>query len=270
MTEQPDVVTEQNRRPPLINSSDGLGLLVYTVLGFAVLLSYEFGAALALGLPLLLIDVSLGDLVQRAPELILVVALAMIYTAASMKAGTIIVERPLFGRLMLFALIAVTLLPGLYLFRYAYAWTTIGLVIGILAILLFVWPLLSHRKFGTFNERLEAADRSMYARLQSRKSWLLNIQPWSANVFAAACMTLSGMFSTGAIVSRNQEEFLVLPGPPEMVVLRRYGDQFVCARFDRQQRRILQDFRVIDVKSDQFYTRERVGPLKPPNTIRVN
>jgi hypothetical protein len=59
--------------------------------------------------------------------------------------------------------------------------------------------------------------------------------------------------------------FLVTPRSPEMVVLRTYGDEMICAPFDRDTREVYQSFVVLKVGDDPnlMLHYEEVGPLRP-------
>ena len=89
--------------------------------------------------------------------------------------------------------------------------------------------------------------------------------PTGAGYFLALmfCLSLAHMWShaAGHAEAHEAQEFLVMHSEPSCIVVREYGDHFICAEFDSFQ--VLNKFRIIPLKdSPVTFTREKVGPLK--------
>ena len=123
-------------------------------------------------------------------------------------------------------------------------------------------PYVSHRREGTYEERLERyqreiasrrPDRGLSERIPRSLFWLLLIVVW-------ICWLA---YSMGISSARGQKDFLVVNTTPEAVVLRPYHDHLVCAYFDRETGEIDESYFVLKTASDSgtILTREEVGPL---------
>jgi len=65
----------------------------------------------------------------------------------------------------------------------------------------------------------------------------------------------------------NQNEYMVIRSPQEMVVLRIYGDKLTCAPFNRTTKEVKRIFNVFKISEDsnlQLHL-EKVGPLRLEN-----
>ncbi len=71
--------------------------------------------------------------------------------------------------------------------------------------------------------------------------------------------------TAGQASAMRKDEFLVLSGPRESVVLRIYEDKMICAPLNREKREIETDFFVLKPGDDPTITLklEEVGPLAP-------
>lgn len=73
-------------------------------------------------------------------------------------------------------------------------------------------------------------------------------------------------YFAGGLNARTQQDFVVLAGDPELVVLRKYESSFVAARFERTNKTIFPDYKLVPIDKDLGrFMQERVGPLSPPD-----
>ncbi len=71
-------------------------------------------------------------------------------------------------------------------------------------------------------------------------------------------------FSTGQIKAKSQDKFLIVHSVPETVVLRIYGDNLICAPFERERNQVTRSFviRKMGDNPDIILNVEMVGPLR--------
>lgn len=66
--------------------------------------------------------------------------------------------------------------------------------------------------------------------------------------------------------AKRQEEFMVIKSVPELVVLHKYSDHFICAPFDKEKKKIEKRFyiKTIDLIAEKGFeiVTEDIGPLK--------
>src|SRR2546422_5608710 len=86
--------------------------------------------------------------------------------------------------------------------------------------------------------------------------------PTQAAILVCFMVALLLAVSFGWSLAREQVYYFVVPGQPERVVLRIYGDSIILAPFDRQTRRILPEYTVLRRTTGTITLREeRIGPL---------
>lgn len=82
-------------------------------------------------------------------------------------------------------------------------------------------------------------------------------------LFLLSTLWIISLF-VGRVQAQAQSQFLVTNTNPEMVVLRKYGDNLICATFDRTTKEVYPNFSIIDAKRpDLMLSLENVGPLEP-------
>ncbi|MCK4472257.1 MAG: hypothetical protein KAW49_10775 [Anaerolineae bacterium] len=137
----------------------------------------------------------------------------------------------------------------------------------------FVAPIFTQRGKGTYLEKLEAEDRDAREIAKTAK-WV--VPDWLAQaldrigiiglVFLTTILLARGV---GGTLASSQQEFLVTSTSPEMVVLRIYGDNLVCAPFNRSTGEVEQRFVVLKTAEDPdlMLALEEVGPLSSVEII---
>lgn len=169
-------------------------------------------------------------------------------------------------QLFIFILIPIVLLEGhrwrLFVFMFG-AW--LGTVF-----LMLILPLITKRKRGDWKKIYDAEmEREIQQsppgpglyNLIGNRYGLKNL---SLSVFMIFyCSLLASM--AGEAQAMNQQNFLVLNTTPEMVVLRVYGENIICAPFDRTAKEVKKGFLILKMAEDSklIMNLETVGPLKP-------
>lgn len=79
-------------------------------------------------------------------------------------------------------------------------------------------------------------------------------------ILAVIVALFAGVFFGGANEARTRKEFLIPSTTEQLVVLRVYGDNLICAPLDRGNKEIEQSFYILEMKGIML-TPENVGPL---------
>lgn len=133
-----------------------------------------------------------------------------------------------------------------------------------------ITPLLGKGKKG-WKDRLDAAQEAamrepptIYDHISAR-SGIPNFNLYVAALIIATL--LAGL--VGLSEATRQRDFLITNTTPEMVVLRVYGENMICARFDRQNKEVKKSFSILKVAEDPklLLNLERIGPLTPVETL---
>jgi len=85
-----------------------------------------------------------------------------------------------------------------------------------------------------------------------------------SNIIIIALLILFSIISTaiGIVQAVTKEEYNVVNTSPEMVVLRIYGDNIICAPFNRISKKIYKDYVVKNINDfNLVMTLEKIGPL---------
>jgi hypothetical protein len=132
----------------------------------------------------------------------------------------------------------------------------------------FVLPLFTQRGTSGYLAKLEAQHQ---AELQADS--LMDIAAkkigasWFRLLFLLFLLSFVAYFA-GGYNAKVQRSFMVLPGPPELVILKKFGASVVAAAFDRKTQSVSSDYRLISFDNNLGQFRfERVGPLTPNKTV---
>jgi hypothetical protein len=135
----------------------------------------------------------------------------------------------------------------------------------------FLWPLIIQHGKETYLQKLDAQEK-LEDNVQSKTFWGFIAQKRSRfiimrSIFAASLIFILAML-IGDAEARRQRYFLVVREPQQLVVLRIYGDRFVCAPFDFKAGMVEKTLYILDTpkQSGLWLEWQRIGPLKPVDT----
>jgi hypothetical protein len=76
--------------------------------------------------------------------------------------------------------------------------------------------------------------------------------------------------SLGESHAKNQKSFIIIKSEPELVILRKYAKNFICATFNRENKEINKNFYIksIDQIAEEGFqiVEENIGPLQAAKT----
>ena len=262
---------ERTERPSLSEgviaaASEGFIVAAISAVAYIFAFVYEAGFAKVFSIPLSFIAISLTNVLIVAGSLLLVGKLVfsvgnLVFAVSDRFNGPISKKVKLLMPLLLYSLALAFLTSGTRLLSSFIIVLIVGWPIGIF--LLFIFPLLTQRGKGSYREKLVAQDeldartRDLWSLLARR----LGVGPY--NLVLSLLMALVVVYYAGQSAAMRQSTYLVTSTSPEMVVLRIYGDNIVCAPFDRNAGEVEPSFVVLKVGEDpelMLYS-ERVGPL---------
>jgi hypothetical protein len=245
---------------------EGLILAAGPVLAYGIVFAHEVGYADVFEIPLGFVSIDVTSI------LIVTVAMVPVLYALSWLAymGLSLLpahDSPIRQRLQ--RLLVPSLLFVLFLMLYGarwleWLWTAVFLLI--VTFLEFGLPLIKQRKETTYHDKLIAQDQAE----RETSMPILDLfhrfaGPGGYLAFVGLIAMLVISHSVGRASALDEDEFLVTTTSEEMVVLRIYGDNLICAPFDRATREIKRSFVVLKIGEDPdlVLNLETVGPLHP-------
>jgi hypothetical protein len=149
-------------------------------------------------------------------------------------------------------------------------WLLYAIMLLVVAFFQFVFPLLS-QKGKNYVEKLSAQEET---EKQFPDAFVLMRNKFgnsSLIIFLVFILGISIAENVGKSSATNQKDFLVTNTTPEMVVLRVYGDNFICAPFNRATGKTETKFTLLKSSGDANLdlNLETIGPLQPLKTVEA-
>jgi hypothetical protein len=147
-----------------------------------------------------------------------------------------------------------------------YKWTILWPVFSLFG--RFVLPLITQRGKGTYYQKLEAKEQSE-DRTQSKTLWGLITKGKGGAIVYILIFAIWWLYSfanwIGQAEAQKQNYFFVIREPKPLVVLRIYGDRFVCAPFDLREGTVEKAFYILDApqRDGLWLDWQLIGRLKP-------
>jgi hypothetical protein len=247
-------------------ASEGFIVAAISAIAYIFAFVYEAGFAKIFSIPLSFITISLTNVLIVAGSLLLVGQLVLsvgnlVFAVSDKFNGPISKRVKRLMPVLLYSLALAFLASGTRLLSSLMIGLIVGWLIGIF--FEFLFPLLTQRGRGSYREKLVAQDeldartKDLYSLLARR----LGVGPYI--LMFSLLMALVVVYYAGQSAAMRQSTYLVTSTSPEMVVLRIYGDNVICAPFDRNTGEVEPSFVVLKVGEDpelMLYS-ERVGPL---------
>lgn len=253
-------------------------LVLLGVPGFAYWLAYfyEVGYFWYFNLPPLLIEVTLTAVLSAFASMLVALGLAKLWFDAAQAASS---WAPKALRWLVRILFGLSFLAGVLSTVGRMSWTVafgLGAVLALFLLVLWYVPILANGlrvrrltktgiptadailmvgKANAVRETPKMSDDVLAAHIGRQGMSLL---------FALAVLTLVALFA-GIRSAETQTRFMLSREPESRVVVRRYGNQYLLAKFDREVKSIAGEFVIgpMDEKTQLQFTYEPVGPLRP-------
>ncbi|MET0463737.1 MAG: hypothetical protein ABW007_11310 [Chitinophagaceae bacterium] len=258
---------EGQKRLPL---SEAVLLTLASAGAYLLAFIYEYGYATFFGIPMHLINVSLINLLASG------VVVMLLIISSFMTIDTIFpltnLKHPYLAKYIprVIGLFFIWVFVPSVMYGSDYSWVII-ITVGTYCLLvswIFIAPLVVYRGKGKWTERYNAEllsrrqksspdfDKFIEKRLGIKQSKL---------TLAMLAMSMAIIYRAGENVAKIQRDFFVIDTSPAMVVLRVYGDNMICAPFDRNAHEVKRSFSVRKIAEDPklVMSLENVGPLNP-------
>lgn len=252
----------------LVQGVVGAGL---PVLGYVVAFVYELGYCTVFKLP------------DAAISLDMIAVLRAVFWTASGLGGVAFLanvvtafggEKPYERRVFMTGAVAVGTLPlvvwGAPIAPRASSWLLGFFLLGLFQI--WLRPLIRATNTKGYRNKLIADDVRMRAEDRKGNDGVPMVQRAlysghpGALLAVGVAWILFAAYGLGANEARKQWEFYVIPGAPEQVVLRIYGDKMITAPFDRRHWKLGKRIELRQLGDDKPLPLhlENLGALKPP------
>ena len=258
MLEDMERTTLTDRRAWL---TDSVLLAVIPAMAYVLAFAFEYGYYFAYGFPQELISIDLnrvfvaGVIFLGGVLLLLVPATAVLAVLPS--------EHPLTPAI---AQAATFVLAYLVFLVYYWRFDMVAWFLGLLLLwhlgYKFGLPLLTQRGVHGFIQKFRRHAQRQQERTTVFRMALRMLGPTQGAIVVYFFVALVLAVSFGWSLAREQVYYFVVPGQPERVVLRIYGDSIILAPFDRHTRQILPEYTVLRRTIGAITLREeRIGPL---------
>jgi Ca2+/Na+ antiporter len=229
--------------------------------------SYEYGYYSRLNIPFDFIEVNLSIL-ARINVFLFLIFLFFIGSADIIYAFKI--HKMAKGRKILFyfyLLFVLAILP-MVAFDYLRRWLPWIIVSTLLYLIAeFIFPLFANKKIKGSKNKLEQEIRDDTKEYEGDFLDVV-IKRIGYSIYLLIVFLLSSTyiaFSVGAIKAKNQKDFLVMKSNPELVIIRKYSQNVICAEYDKEKKELKNKFYFKTM--DQISTAgiqlciEEIGPL---------
>lgn len=260
---------ESNKITPIL--SIGILTAVLTAYSYATAYVFEKNFCLQFQIPLSFIEIGVNELIRTIEVVVPLIGLIFfsmiisIWIQTSKNPVIRIVGRSIFP---LFIFIMWYLIMG-------------GSLIVFIIIFLVVWfiyigsdlifPLLKGWKIKGYKKRLKALEESDSEpkNILDKISDLISDQIGPITFWILFILVFALFFFVGPMgkqAAQKQKSFMIIKSKPELVVLRKYSQNYICAPFDRKRKEIEKKFYIksdLQISEDKFeIVTEDIGPLK--------
>lgn len=270
------MVEENEKHDVILLLKSGIGVGGISVAGYLLGFSYEKGYTSYFGIPVELIKLNLTTIFLSIIGLIWL--LWWIYCIASFGYKILIAGRSGVIRRAIVRSVPFVLLYFYFLIIFANTSTWhslkwISIATALMSIVNeFVLPLITQRGKGTYYQKLEAQEEDR--KKENEPNIVLDVFVHKGNILTIRLLLnimiilfflYFSAYWIGEAKAQKQKYFLVTREPKNLVVLRIYGDKFVCAPFDSTTKVVEKTLYLLDTpKQDGIWLDwQQIGPLKP-------
>lgn len=240
---------------------------VITVSAYLLVYCFELGYTKYFNIPSFLIEISLINIFITGGSLLFVYFLIFeIYNIFLMLIPTIsnyVCRRILLANVPLLLILLGSFISYGKLYR-----EQIILILLILFVNIFIYgfPLITQRKIKGYAKKLKAQDEledkiDMENPTLSNKIIKLLPKEMIYFIFVLYVLTMIA-YDNGKANAIKQSEFLVIKSNPEMVVLKKYNDSLITAKFNREDKTLSTKFNIINIAKNDEFELEKIGPLQ--------
>lgn len=248
--------------------SEGILIATASALSYAVAFAYDTGYAKYFGIPPLFISPNVGAVLKAAG----IVGITLLTFWNIANGLWLFIPRGTSARSRAIQRLAtITLITGLlifYLLEGLPAWLTLAIVVGFFGFYEFVFPLIVNRKIVGYENKLLAQEA---IEEEAQKHTLLEktkgiIGEDGLRLLAFSLILLIMATVIGGNTAKNQEDFYVLAGRPNAVILSMHENVLILGNYDPETLMLSGSY-VLEQLSDAHQwklEKRKIGKLKPP------
>jgi hypothetical protein len=261
-----EISSAKNAERKSLLFSEAILVALVPAAAYSLTYCFQYGYSKTLGIPSELIEFNLLEFLNVAFSVVGTIWILFnflgIFLPAVISAHKAIKSRVVFIFACFFYSVAALILFGRE--WKVWIWMFGGSVI--LGVLVLGWPLWKNRK--NLNEFFESLQKKAQTQTSGKKDLydLIRSSIGREAYLAISVFVIVAYFFYFSGMSRasEQTDYTVISTEPESVVLAIYGNEMICANFDRQEKTISGDFviRETDDVQELTFHKEDVGPLK--------
>jgi hypothetical protein len=250
--------------------TDAILAIAIPVAGYYVAYRYEQGYLTYFGVPTSLVEVGLSEVLGVLGQLISVFLLILGYLdiRATLSKDKNPVARAI-GRVLFPILIML-----LIIYAASLKGATLYFLLALLALVIFtefIFPIFSQRKVKGFKEKLaqqelrDGMQQSLMSNIMA--SYKRGNYALKSAINFTVLFALFYIFFLGSFTAKRSTSFMVLKTCPEMIAIKKYSNRLICVEFDRANKTIKREFKVLNMdeiaEAKTTIVQENIGPLKP-------
>jgi hypothetical protein len=241
--------------------TEGIVLAAIPVMAYILAFGFEYGYYIAYRFPQELISVDLNRVLVTGVAFLAGVVFVVLLAAVAL--ALLPREHPLapaVAQAVTFALLYLAFLS--YEGHFDVFGRILGSALAAYLLYTFALPLVTQRGIPGYLEKYAHQEQTKEIHPTLLRAMLHGIGPLPGTVLTYFCLAVILSVTLGWFLATEQVYYFVVPGSPDRVVLRIYGDSNVLAQLDRPTQQILREYTVLRRSAGPVTLREeRIGPL---------
>lgn len=244
--------------------TDSIIVAISPIIAYLIVYSYEIGYAKTFGIPLEFISINFSSFFVIASSLlnIILIPFLVINIFIILFHGS---NNPIINQFKMYSHVYIMLIG--VLFAYAPIWERIWPVfifIIVFTAISFILPIFKHKEKGKYLDRLRAQqeEEAQTVDVSHYVYRFLGKNGYHIFIFIIVILFLSNI--AGESTALKKEEFLISSDSSTTVVLRRYADNFIYAKYNENNKELYPNFNIVKIDSNDEteYSIKKIGPLK--------
>jgi hypothetical protein len=241
--------------------TESIVLATIPVMAYVLAFGFEYGYYIAYRFPQELISIDLNRVLVAGVAFLAGVVFVVLLAAVAL--ALLPSEHPLARAVaqgVTFALLYVAFL--IYEGHFDVFGRILGAALAAYLLYKFAVPLVTQRGVAGYVEKYERQEQAKQLHPTLLRAMLHNIGPLPGTILTYFSIAVILSVTLGWFLATEQVYYFVVPGSPDRVVLRIYGDSIILAQLDRPTQQILREYTVLRRSAAPVtFREERVGPL---------
>lgn len=246
--------------------TDGIIIALVPFLGYLFAFQYESGYAIYFNFPQELISIGLPQIIMTLS--ILTVVIMLLFFIVEMLSMIVPGNKRALYRNVI-NILPITCYSIGYLFAYGFKKAAVFIFLFVIfGFERFVLPLFVYRDKKDYNSKIQADEDATWKFREERNALSVRIlrifgqKEFMIILNLVLCVYFTQM--VGEIIASEKNQFIVSSNDPQKVIVRIYGDNAICASFDRKANIIKKDISIYKLASPEVQNMkfEKIEPLR--------